>query len=1278
MPAPPEITGLSPSRGPGSGGVCITLRGTNLGTRQDDVKRVTFNGQTSTDIKWISSSKVECLLPPGEGSGPVKVITGTGGTGGSMTFTYDHEPDSSDDDVEPETSIGLTTQVDRWIEDEVVQSSARIGLGLSNDVTEDPLSLRAPHQTASEGVIPEVFEDLYPEGSKSLEKKNFEPAWCLADLYGDVSMEELENGKASLEQLVHRQGDSRQVLLNNHAGSFIDSFKAVADVDKRIQTGHGLSYLKTLQQSVTVVTEFSEQIFQPMIVRRRECEKDRNALMVLRDNHFLFSLPKNLKQKLEEQAWDVVIRDYHHATVLFAKTTIKVFEQIMAVVERIIEDVRKTLFSKLQEQTTMPDGRKRPLAYEELSKLIGYLHALDAKPDPAWFCLLEQKKHVLEELQRCGEQLKQQLADPSETMGQRYYMLRNRFSQKLNLVSDDQSLLMRTLSYQPTAHTKHEFDLATPRSSFASQTNLGAGDVSRYASRNSLASVPPTISDTAPQLQFVEEISQDLNLHLPSMWKLGQSSLQRSADLAKASAGARVEDDGNVEEFASTASDEKTQELELMVMGVIDAYAVLVRECIMSDPDTTHNTNDVDDDNNADNDNNNINNNGSLDEANRQQAQHQQASIRGQFDFQRSISAPSRSNSDSSQRMLATTTAPTTTSHASKHKHKRDWLPKCEAQIRKCLRFLSAIGLTESCLSGMLELLNDFQHYTVTEVFRETNHEVNQLIYKEDWRPADNGLHTSLPELYEEIMVSSLASLSELCNNPATDQDILKDNEGEELMCVPQEALKTCFEKLAYDKTVIASAHVKSVAVEPEQRLMLVMSNCLYTRKLVSITLAHKFSTLRLGDLGSNFDDSLRAFEELDVACFRSLLTRRSLELIALAQQGVHTYTTSIPSKLQVRAYTKEILLNLVKVHADVNEYSRPFIFRVVSQLAVRVARAFHKAVVALGNKLERDAHHHHHHHLAQLTLELTAIQTVLKSYDRDQSIWGSTLESLSSFRHSLPLPQTTPLPTPTTTPQPQLIPSTTSSLLAASTLMTTATTPSSSTSSPRLGRGLGRSSTRRRASTAKTRPLPTPGSRALPTPGSSSLLGGTTSAKTPPIPGSTSALLNSVSTQGPTPTPYKQASTLLTRKPSTKRMPTPGGKASNLIGAAPTRTPSRPTPTPSRTPRPTSSRTSRPTPTPKVKSKLTLQSTLTSPVKLPPRKVVKVWTDDEIKVALTEFLRITSFQFACFKDKPVQDIDIGIGLYDRGDDVDEIEAETLDTQENDGGDDDSDEDNMV
>ena len=83
---PPEINIITPISGPSCGGTLIQIIGKNLGDSKEDIIALTVAGYDSlATVEYLSSSKLMCTTSPGEGVGPVSLMTAAGGSCVSKT-----------------------------------------------------------------------------------------------------------------------------------------------------------------------------------------------------------------------------------------------------------------------------------------------------------------------------------------------------------------------------------------------------------------------------------------------------------------------------------------------------------------------------------------------------------------------------------------------------------------------------------------------------------------------------------------------------------------------------------------------------------------------------------------------------------------------------------------------------------------------------------------------------------------------------------------------------------------------------------------------------------------------------------------------------------------------------------------------------------------------------------------------------------------------------------------------------------------------------------------
>lgn len=88
----PTVTAVIPSLGPASGGTAVTITGTGF---QEGHTTVKFGLETASAVVVNSLTSLTAVSPPGAGTQPVVVVTESGPSSGSATFTYVPAPSVS-------------------------------------------------------------------------------------------------------------------------------------------------------------------------------------------------------------------------------------------------------------------------------------------------------------------------------------------------------------------------------------------------------------------------------------------------------------------------------------------------------------------------------------------------------------------------------------------------------------------------------------------------------------------------------------------------------------------------------------------------------------------------------------------------------------------------------------------------------------------------------------------------------------------------------------------------------------------------------------------------------------------------------------------------------------------------------------------------------------------------------------------------------------------------------------------------------------------------------
>ncbi|KAG8012260.1 Plexin-B2, partial [Nibea albiflora] len=196
----PQITNIIPLFGPLLGGISITIRGSNLGIRKEDIKQITVAGQPCVhqEEKYSVSTSVVCEIGP---SGPkarkwgeVKVEVNGGKTGtSSIVFTYrDPIPQAVTPSRGPKAGGTLITisgqfletgskddvhvtigTVDCTVEHFGEKITCRTGEYRADKVPSDPLPVTVKYGKSTITTVPSAFQfwdnpsvqDYHPKGS---------------------------------------------------------------------------------------------------------------------------------------------------------------------------------------------------------------------------------------------------------------------------------------------------------------------------------------------------------------------------------------------------------------------------------------------------------------------------------------------------------------------------------------------------------------------------------------------------------------------------------------------------------------------------------------------------------------------------------------------------------------------------------------------------------------------------------------------------------------------------------------------------------------------------------------------------------------------------------------------------------------------------------------------------------------------------------------------------------------------------------------------------------
>ncbi|CAH1269792.1 Hypp4243 [Branchiostoma lanceolatum] len=537
MPKEPKVTGLSPNEGPP--GTKVTIRGENLGTGATDLTGLTICGVNCLlTAEWVSPSKITCKTGLCKGKGEVIVTTRSGGLG-TCTVTFRGYVMQTGPLEESAVWIDESTTTDKR-----GRSKSSSALFRKN---EDPLGM----SMEGKGKFPiDQLEEMFPEGSGDPSNDKFLSEWFLIENHHHTSFEDLKTGLSYLKRKSTQRSEGPLAFMKGNLTSIMDCQDALAvqqgqwmkatsaedtmhqDLLKDESTSEGGSITEKLETLLNNANEKANAMYQDVLGRKDKADATRNALNVLQRFRFLFSLPGSIERNIQNGDYDIVINDYAKAKSLFADTEVQMFKRVYLEVEKQIETFRGELTEKLMQL---------PSSLDEQTKLIRYLMDLGAPGDPAWDCLVNQHRWLLQLLFSCKEEhIKQAQTIPSVAG------------------SEGDTPSHTPLKYRPS--------VGTPGSVFTP----GHSSVKRIPSFGSTQS-PDQAGwkfKTPQRVQFVDDLTDVLLENFPDLWKLWEGY----------STGSLLNETA---EKADVANQEKETRFKKMVKEVMSVYSKLLRAAFL-------------------------------------------------------------------------------------------------------------------------------------------------------------------------------------------------------------------------------------------------------------------------------------------------------------------------------------------------------------------------------------------------------------------------------------------------------------------------------------------------------------------------------------------------------------------------------------------------------------------------------------------------------------------------------------------------------------------------
>nr|XP_054769793.1 exocyst complex component 2-like [Lytechinus pictus] len=293
------------------------------------------------------------------------------------------------------------------------------------------------------------------------------------------------------------------------------------------------------------------------------------------------------------------------------------------------------------------------------------------------------------------------------------------------------------------------------------------------------------------------------------------------------------------------------------------------------------------------------------------------------------------------------------------------WLPQCVRSIRSVLSTLVNLEVPTPLLEVLHSLLAELRVHCMVTLFKEATEDIKALHGRETWvlQMDEHGGITTLPTLFESIVVDTLQHLKEVISCNSSSEKKIFDNRHVERQTVDLSsdmlmAFASCLEQLAFlgddgdmQKLRLSEAAMRtpeSLFQSPEdsipsmeQCLVIVLSNCSHVSQHVIPNLIEQFKRLGYPSTHEIENMSQEAYAELDEKIFEAYCEQKIDPLVGALEVGVYAGNYdwgNCPEPIGASPYVKEALMNAVAIHAEINAIAPAFMLRVMGRVLEAVA----------------------------------------------------------------------------------------------------------------------------------------------------------------------------------------------------------------------------------------------------------------------------------------------------------------------------------------------------
>ncbi|XP_060706298.1 exocyst complex component 2 [Hemiscyllium ocellatum] len=325
------------------------------------------------------------------------------------------------------------------------------------------------------------------------------------------------------------------------------------------------------------------------------------------------------------------------------------------------------------------------------------------------------------------------------------------------------------------------------------------------------------------------------------------------------------------------------------------------------------------------------------------------------------------------------------------------WLTHIIHTMRLNYESLTALEIPNDLLQAIQELILDLRVHCLIITLQQTADDVKRLAEKEDWI-VDNEGTTSLPAQFEHHVVQTLQSLKETIDCKPGETNIFQHEKNQQHVYeLSINIMKAFIDSLEYLSTKADgdsdSMHLSGLSVDmsspdllasilenfsptPEQKLLIVLSNCEYLARHTFKNLAQHFEMHAFHGTEKIAQVSIDTVKNLDQHLFETYIELKADPIVGSLEPGIYAgyfdwKDCLVPTG--VRTYLKEALVNIIAVHAEVFTISKELVPRVLSRIIEAVTEEMSRLMQCVSSFSRNGA--------LQARLEICALKDAVASF---------------------------------------------------------------------------------------------------------------------------------------------------------------------------------------------------------------------------------------------------------------------------------------------------------